>query len=412
MPVAEVAKIVDEVFRNNFDFGDAEPEFEPDADEPYVTCRQKGFPFREVVASLTRPVDDRIVDALADQLIEDDYYRPQDGEEAFYDDEMNYERVSHADLGHGALWTNFCEVVTFRERFFNDKAKDFLAEIFKNIHLQRDAEKNFPVYVMNPADDAPIFFRARETDTAGMKAIVKDPEAQMGPPPRRLGKPNRMNPSGVPAVYAALDAETCVSELRPRVGGKIALASFTLLRPICVLDTTRFKAPPKELNIFAKDHSRRLSQWRFMQNFMTEIAKPISPADEHIDYVPTQVVADYLNNQHPVYMGKSQTCIEAIIYNSAQRPGGRNIVLLGDAAIVKPSSKTSAEKPTSDSYFIDWADFTRMRNRAPCIALVEKSLTFIEVEAASFKTRTISEGDNDPSVLDISFDPFEAPPLG
>ena len=49
-----------------------------------------------------------------------------------------------------------------------------------------------------------------------------------------------------------------------------------------------------------------------------------------------RVVAEYLNAVHEVRIGGERLHIDAIIFNSAQRPEGRNIVVLGDAAAVEP----------------------------------------------------------------------------
>ena len=69
MPVEEVAKIVDEVFRQNF-------ANDPDGDD-LQTC----------LYELTGGQDDT-TEALARQLVADEIYLPQDGEEPFYGEDM------------------------------------------------------------------------------------------------------------------------------------------------------------------------------------------------------------------------------------------------------------------------------------------------------------------------------------
>jgi hypothetical protein len=377
LPMEAIAAIVDEVFRANFNFGDVD--YYDDPDDPGAHGPQRGGYLSEAVYGLTKPIDDDVLNALVKQLVEDDFYLPQDGEEPFYMDDAKYERVDAGEGGHGRAWHSFCHTVTHEQRFLNPKAADLLAEIFKYIHLQRDVSRRYPVYRIGPKEGL-RFHRARIVTDAVRNEIQTDPARHLGPPPRRLGKPNRMNPSGVPALYASFDVATCVSELRPLVGAEIVAAEFELTREIAVLDTTHFAAPVKELNLFAKDHIRRISQWRFMQRLMSEIAKPISPDDEHLDYVPTQFVAEYLNKVHEVRIGKDRLHIDAIIYQSAQRPEGKNIVLLGDAAQVKGISVQRA--PALPSWALSLGEPDAPAN--PGVSYVGRSLKSMTVSAADF----------------------------
>jgi len=333
IPIDAVAELVDVVFRANYTYAGVDAlDYDPD-DPGYYNRR--GADLIDTVQDLTIAEDDEITRALVEQLIEDDFYLPQRGEEPFYSEEFRYARIDD-DGGHGVLWERFCQTVTYEQRFLNSEVADLLGEIFERIHLQRTADRRPPVRVITASDELRIF-RARLVNDEDLAAIALDPQGQLGAPPRRMGKANRMNPAGIPAFYGAMDVRTCVSELRPTVGAKVAYAAFKPARDLVLLDTTMFAAPPKELNLFSSDHVRRLAQWRFMQRFMFEIAKPISPNDEPFDYVATQVVAEYLNKIHLVRVGRSKRMIDGIVYRSAQRPdGGVNIVLMGDAGRVEP----------------------------------------------------------------------------
>ncbi|MCX7587264.1 RES domain-containing protein [Phenylobacterium sp. 58.2.17] len=392
IPVEAVSAIVDEVFRQNYDFGDPAMEF-LDGDFVYS---QQGDRLRDVVEGLTEAVDESITDLLVAQLIADDNYWPGDGEMPFYlEYDGFYERISHGDAGHGQLWDAFCQTIVHDQRFFNREADGLLQEIFKNIHLQRSESRLYPVHVLQP-ETAPALFRARVVDEAELKAVRRDPCVQLGPPPRRRGRPNRMNPSGVLAFYGSLDLTTCISELRPLVGSQVVSAEFRIRRPIVVLDTTRFEAPPKELNLFAKDHVRRLAQWRFMQRFMAEIAKPISPSDEHIDYIPTQAVAEYLNKLHAVRIGKAERRIDGILFRSAQRPAGVNLVLFGEAALVERSAKAQPQRPHLSSPSFDLQVFEPPPPEDPGLTLVDGTLRVDTVTEASFSMgqgRHLSDSD-------------------
>ena len=398
VPIEAVAELVDLVFRANYTYAGADY-IDHDPDEPgYYSVR--GADLIDTLQELTAAEDESVTQALVDQLIEDDFYLPQRGEEPFYSEEFRYERIND-DGGHGVLWERFCQTVTYEQRFLNSEVADLLGEIFQRIHLQRTEDRRSPVRLVAVQDNLRIL-RARLVTEPELAAVARDPQAQLGPPPRRLGKSNRMNPAGIPAFYGSLDLETCLAELRPTVGCKVAYAEFRPARDILLLDTTLFSAPPRELNLFSVDHVRRLAQWRFMQRFMFEIAKPISPNDEPFDYVATQVVAEYLNKIHLFGVGRTKRTIDGIIYRSAQRPeGGINIVLLGDAGRVEPglgtppsSSQraprgawrsqgiTLVQELRADS--IPILDSQRTPSPPAGLELVADSLASIDIEAATY----------------------------
>jgi len=97
-----------------------------------------------------------------------------------------------------------------------------------------------------------------------------------------------------------------------------------------------------------------------MQSLTYEISQPNLPGDKHLEYVPAQVVAEYLTNQLVRWQGADVTP-DAIIFRSAQREGGKNIAIMGDAAtICLPDRPAEAGKPepatqNSNVGFMDFA---------------------------------------------------------
>lgn len=327
IPVEAVSGLLDPVIRDNFG-GSAE--------DPY-SFGQKGVSFHDLVLKLTSAIDDNIVEALMSQLSEDDNYWPPDGEEPFYSEDYRYFQIANRPLfGEPArLWTDFRRSLLHGERFFNIDARDKIAAIFKDVHQQRDASRLGPVYMIAPGDPQSSFLRARITqDEPSRRVIEADLPTELGPPPERKRRAGRLNPAGVLAFYAAFDMPTCVAELRPTVGSVVVGARFQITEPICVLDMTRFAAQPKMPDLFAQHAQDRAAQWSFMRTFMGEIAQPISPGDEHLDYLPTQAVAEYLGRYYKFKFAGEERTIDAIIFGSAQHPGGKNIVILGSAAVV------------------------------------------------------------------------------
>jgi len=365
VPIEAVAEIVDRVFRDNYGIG----EYNPYLDEG------EGDDLLTTLYTLTEADDDRVVQALMDALEEGDNYWPGDGEDAFYTNELNYVASGHALETHSHLWDSFCEQIVYGQRFFNSKAKTTIEEIFSKVHLLRDALGRPPIHTLQPGKPDATFFRARIANDDKTRAeIYEDTAGHLGPPPQRLRRAGRMNASGISAFYGAFEQETAVAELRPPVGSVVAVARFTLLKPVNVLDMTRFASPGKNGDLFSEDHIRRLAQYRFMQRFTEEIRKPVFASDEHLDYIPTQAVAEYLVHGHHYFWGGRRRPVHGIIYSSAQSPSGRNIALLGGAALVDQIGRTA--RPQLKSW--GWHE------NQPSLRTVPDSLSFHCITEAQF----------------------------
>ena len=398
IPVKVVADIIDEVFRNNYTFG----RYNSMIDD------YSGDDLQGVLYELTGADLDNVVSALANQLITDDPYWPPDGEEPFYSDDASYIRSYEAFSGHSRLWDDFCESIVHGQRFFNDRAKKLLGEIFDRIHLQRGLQRSSPVFEIQPGTSQSSLYRVRTVDDSNERRRIKqDIPTHMGAPPTRLRRPGRMNPSGIAALYAGFDLDTCIAEMRPSVGSIIVSAQFEIVAPLWVLDTTRFSGGFKEPNLFSKDHIRRTAQWRFMQRFMQEIARPVSRNDEHLDYIPTQAVAEYLLNHHEFFFGGVKRRIEAIIYQSAQHPRGKNIVILGDACAIEeveaPQEPKSA--PYGEPFDSLLSSLPRFgpSGKAPRMRFKAGSFEMHEVRGASFEAISHYEGYSEHDDTDAPF---------
>lgn len=392
IPIEAVAAIIDPVFRENYGGGIYDSRYDE------IT----GNSLNDVLYEVTGAERDEVVVGLANHLIEEDPYWPGDGEGPFYSEDLGYVRDRYSLGEHGRLWARFRESLLYEQRFFNAEARELIEHIFRHVHQQRDDQSQGPVYLIRPGDEQASFFRARVADDEPERAkITKDLVAELGPPPERLRRPGRLNPSGVSCFYGAFDLDTCVAELRPSVGSFIVGARFEITEAICVLDTTRFDAKPKEPNLYAKGAMERAAQWRFMQTFMREIGQPILPVAEHLDYVPTQAVAEYLAQHHTFSFAGQERTIDAIIYASAQRPGGKNIALLGAASVVGAEATIAApQKDVEEDGLPFWTSHERAAPRVRLVPIAD-NLEKRSVRGVAFTTRShLDPGDNGVPMLD------------
>ena len=365
VPVSAVAEIVDPVFRNTYALGDYYP-FSSDSE---------GSDLTETLFEMTNADEYGVIWALGNALIEGDNQWPPAGEEPFYDhgskyllDQGRFDEYSHS-------WEICQNRILHEQRFFNRDAFATLQKIFDGLHLLRDDSDRPPIYQINPKAADAEFFRARIFSSEDdQQSIVNDPARELGPPPPSKRRAGRMNASGIATFYGAFDLETCIAELRPAVGQTVISAKFSITEPILVLDTTRFSGRPQTRNPFAQTYITRMKIWKFMTIFMNQISKPCLPDNEHLEYITTQVISEYLTNMHKIKRGEKLKTIDAIIYKSAQNRSGKNIAIFGGASKVFEANKEvpPSRKPSN-----------------PALTLVEGSLYSCTVTAASHKSEKV-----------------------
>lgn len=147
---------------------------------------------------------------------------------------------------------------------------------------------------------------------------------QMGPPPKEVASAGRMNPAGIPYLYMAFDKATARREvgINGRTSHTVFMATYSLTRPVEVIDLTCL---PSEPSLFDVAHKDAREQALFTRAFAEAISMPVcKDGNEHIDYVPSQVVCEYLAQIfEPAPGGR----LGGLIYPSAVYPNGRNLVL-------------------------------------------------------------------------------------
>lgn len=166
---------------------------------------------------------------------------------------------------------------------------------------------------------------------------------ELGAPKPEKARAGRMNPAGIPYLYTAFDAETVLHEVgaHKRTTDTIVIAHFILNTDVDVVDLTRL---PPEPSIFDLERKAERERTLFVQGFANEITKPVTKdGQEHIDYVPSQVVCEYLAQIFKLPTGKP---LSGLIYPSSALEGGRNLVIF-------PSSRGLDDTKFSCVTFVD-----------------------------------------------------------
>lgn len=155
--------------------------------------------------------------------------------------------------------------------------------------------------------------QARETKGNTPQEIMDS----VGPPPIDRSAHNRMSPAGISYMYAGDVPETCIAEIKPSVGDDIWLGQFALIKELKLLDLSKIPAF-KFKSIFDESYNHDIT-WAsgFMKHFTTEISKPFSPDVATLEYIPTQLLSEFIRSRG----------YDGLTYASSQCPVGFNYTL-------------------------------------------------------------------------------------
>lgn len=272
--------------------------------------------------------DEKIAEDVLDFLGSEHQFDIHDGGYDCYDTtEDKYVISLPDDRQYRDLWQSFCEALKHGRRFFSDVAEERLEKILGPILRGENTDYGAAIRTITPQDENRFVYRARvANDDASRRAIFAAPIKQLGPPPPAHCTAGRMNVTGIPVFYGSFDVATCVAETRVPVGGSSIVGKFEVARQLRLLDLTQLSSIENRLSYFHPDYLRAQAYRSYLRGFHDEIKRPVIPGQEALDYLPTQVVAEYL-------WTREENRVDGIIFGSAQMSGDHaNIVLFPHAA--------------------------------------------------------------------------------
>jgi hypothetical protein len=223
-------------------------------------------------------------------------------------------------------WDSFCRLIKHKLRyFFTLTVRDDREEIFSPSKLLR------LIFLYAQTSEA---FVTLPKGTSLHRARLQKPgekhtqPSSLGPPPDNAAvQTNRMSPPGIVMMYVADDIETALAETADRPG-MFALGEFVTGRDALLLDLTQLPPVPSLFedipDTFEYDPRPRIL---FLWNLSREISRPIARDDRvHIEYLPTQVITEYLRTSVTVD-GKK---VDGIRYRSSRNGAGTAVVLFAD----------------------------------------------------------------------------------
>ena len=230
---------------------------------------------------------------------------------------------------HDALrfgWDGFCRVVKHQRRFFfsdEDDPVDHPNEIPLSRVLEAVCAAAEAAKLYRTLPKGHIVHRVR-------KGEHKEPAELLAPPPEKARFANRMSPAGISLFYGSFDPETALAEVydpgRSKWGDVFTVADFELTNPVLILDLSDLPLVPSLFGPRWKTRGAVTFIHEFAKNIAARVKKD---GREHIEYVPTQIFAEYLMTAGGKKDGARK--IGGIVFSSTVNKRGKSCVLFPDA---------------------------------------------------------------------------------
>ena len=349
----QAAEIFDKVFDQNF----VRTEDEPTGME-YTMSKESDYQWErsgEDIVELLQEVghiEPEVAESIR-QLLEDkhfDFDEAAMGEEGDFAPDSRYtDRKVESDEFHSE-WRSFEESLKTKSRYFSKRATLTLLTLFNGIHRSTTAGNRPVILTAGPETSITSLFRARVfQDEEKLVRALERPDQEIGPPRPAAAVAGRMNARGISTFYGATDREVALSEVRPFVGSRVVTAKFDLLRPISLLDLEALSEVSASGSLFDDNHRYQMAKANFLQSLSQKMTAPVLPDAEIFEYLPTQVIAEYLASQ-------VKPELDGILYPSAQtRKGKNNVVLFHESSLVEKLT-TSDDNATFVETEIQTAD--------------------------------------------------------
>ncbi|RZK38902.1 MAG: RES domain-containing protein [Pedobacter sp.] len=347
-PLMKMAQCVEQAFEQHFDVTNDQPTEEEyyrqhaDPESSYWWYREgESLPFLlEDIGGIPAEAAQDIQDILHDKYYEHDV----DFQEQKFSSEALYEMKGVSDHIWQQDWDEFERIVQSESRFFSRKVYDYLSKIFNGLERFTSYKGSPLIRKAGTLKEIKGLYRARVfQDKDEMLSALKNPDQQIGTPSSKFARGGRMNSSGIAVFYGATSHELALAEVRPPVGSKVVIGYFEILRSLRLLDLTALRNARAEGSIFDPLYAPLREKALFLQRLVDRIALPVMPLQESKDYLPTQIIADFLAEAHiPSFDG--------VIFSSTQsKKEGVNVVLFHRAARVQQIHITEGATITAHS---------------------------------------------------------------
>lgn len=193
-------------------------------------------------------------------------------------------------------WKAFCEEVKYKTRYVfwlrpheDDEHDQWTDEIPASQILRKVGDLIVESGLLHQLPARYRLWRAR----THRQPTVSLGAPELGTVPRECAiQANRMSPAGIPMFYGAENVTTAIREVAIRTSHEwVTVGAFETSQPCMVVNLTCLPPVP---SMFDLEHAHVRRPLMFLHAFVKHLSEPAREKQEQIDYVPTQVVTEYL----------------------------------------------------------------------------------------------------------------------
>lgn len=263
-------------------------------------------------------IDDELIEDIRKSIAYDKGW----GDEAeYFGDEADFLRYH---------WEYFARVVKHRARYFFSNTNDLRSTQYrlKPYDILKDiGKKAIQFKLLKTLESGTRLYRCRQHR---QKEKLTTGASLTSPPAEYAIQANRMSPAGISMFYGAFDQETSIAETIDYTNEKLSyytVGAFETKNDLTVIDLSSIPEIP---SYFDKSQWQHFYHVVFLHDFVEDLVKPISrDAKVHIEYVPTQVVTEFLRYALK-NKAKKRIRVDGIIYPSSRINGNKACVLFSD----------------------------------------------------------------------------------
>ena len=221
-----------------------------------------------------------------------------------YTNNIKYEYAGIDNKFVANLWNEYRDEIKHNNRFFQkstvkvDELKLWIQELYV---------ENYPR----------ILYRARISEDK-----IKINKKKMGKPPYKIATGGRANPIGISYLYVASDINTAIAEIRPHKSDFISVVKLEIPSNLKLVDLRNPKnilSPFVQIDYNIEDLFKYIE---LLQQLGEELSKPILPREAHLEYLPSQYLAELIKDYG----------FDGIIYKSSVG-NGDNFALFSDESV-------------------------------------------------------------------------------
>jgi len=182
-------------------------------------------------------------------------------------------------------WQEFSQNVKHKARFFDHSSYSRTNEL--------DTLKS--VFLILKREITVHLYRARECSNENTLAKIKsNPRLELGRSPVEFAGYNRFSPAGISYIYLANNKDTALREIRLKDEVKGAIGNFEI-KGLELVDLRKETLESIIKNPFSDNFTAEFfCSIEILKNFISDITEEVHEDDKYIDYVPTQILSEYI----------------------------------------------------------------------------------------------------------------------